>query len=302
MTLDIPNSEIIVVDASSRDGTAEFLSGIKEIRFHPMLHKNTWAFNNEIGIRLARGDWICIMNPDLYFDANFNHLLAFLDSLHHSPYPMVAPQLIYPPGRKNREQWPIRNGLNLNGIFFTFISTGHILDKKIARGYFARIRDPQRTYENMNGHEVWRVEHPIGSMFLVHRTTIEKLGGRLWQRGFTFAAADSDMFRMARKKGIDIFVVPKARVVHEAGHSAKSTPKPEMEYEFAYGFTLFTRYWSEHPRLLSILYLLDAVFSPISAVMGSRMRMTVEEFAGHIMNASSRLLGMIRAWKVRIDD
>jgi hypothetical protein len=32
------------------------------------------------------------------------------------------------------------------------------------------------------------------------------------------------------------------------------------------------------------------------------MRMTVEEFAGHIMNASSRLLGMIRAWKVRIDD
>lgn len=310
--LNVPDSEIIVVDANSHDGTAEFLANQKYIHYIPLSWKDCWAFNNSLGINSAKGDWICVMNPDIYFDERFNILIDFLNSFTHNPYPLVAPQLIFPPGQMYSEQLPIKGGLSFIGIAFTFIQMGRLLDKKFARGFFGRIRDPVKNYETVNGHKVWRVEHPIGSMFIIHVSTVREFGWELWQKGYTLAAADSDMFRMANEMGVEIFVVPEARVVHEQGHSVKKMANPLVEYELAYGFTLFARYWNEHPYILSAFYFLDAIVSPIGAIISSKMnmhkrrtgpKMTLEQFTGqHMVNSSFRLFGMIDAWRVKIND
>lgn len=308
--LHISESEIVVVDANSHDGTAEFLAQRKDIRLHQMFYKDTWSHNNLLGISLASGDWICVMNPDIYFNESFQSLIGFLETFQHNPYPIIAPQLIYPPGGKYVEQWPI-NLLDFAGMAFSFLSTFFLFDQKITNGRIGqgRLRSISPSRRMMNGYSVWPVPHPMGSLFVIHRKTIDELGGRLWHQGFTFGAADSDMFRAASEAGIESVVLPGARIIHEQGHSIRKRPRPETHYELAYGFVLYARYWNEHPRIFSLLYCIDSIF-PIFFIpfLRSRRRkigefgMTPRRFfKEYAQMAGAKLSGMINAWSVKLD-
>ncbi len=302
--LPIPDREIIVVDAGSHDGTKEFLEIQTGIRFIPLTVKMSWSFNNQIGMAHSTGDWFCIMNPDVYFNESFHFLNEICEEFSSYPIPpILAPQLVYP---NWMPQYSMRN-LNFVRIFGMFTLTGQILDRTIGRRFSWWTFRVERKLEEVGGYRTWRVEHPIGSMFLVHSRTLKHYGGHLWREGFRFGAADSDMFKMAEALNVDVFITPMTQLVHEHGHSLAKRPRREAEQEFTYGFVLFCRYWKDHPVLLSLFYILDSVISIPLAVLGKRLssfqfaRPTRALSPSELVRISSaRISGLLYAWSVRL--
>jgi len=299
--LAVPESEIIVLDAASHDGTREFLETVQGIQFRPLSFKDSWSNNNRLGISMAKGDWICVMNPDIYFNQSFQNVLRVLDGL-EEPYPFVTPQLVYP-DQKEQDGFQILRFSNMASVF---TECGYVISKYMKRFQF--------TKGLPNGDGTVKVWHPRGSMFIVHRRTVE-LMGELWRPTFTLCVADSDMFRLAYEKQIEILLVPSARLVHEEGHATKKQARPELDWEMNYGLILYARYWKEHPRVLTVIYLLDAVLAflviPAISVLKSkrkraeggrpRVKLTLSEFlTGHVRRSAGKISGLVAGWSVKL--
>ncbi len=59
--------EVIVIDDASRDGTVEFLKGLGE-PYRIILNEENRGFarNNNLGAREARGEYLCLLNNDVF--------------------------------------------------------------------------------------------------------------------------------------------------------------------------------------------------------------------------------------------
>src|SRR6266702_2566737 len=70
--LAIESYEIILVDNSS-DGTRQYVTSLKDerLRYVWTEDKLDWAEANQVGLELARGDWVCLSNPDILFNPDF---------------------------------------------------------------------------------------------------------------------------------------------------------------------------------------------------------------------------------------
>jgi len=264
----------------------------------------SWCYNNQLGIDHSSGDWLCVMNPDIYFNESFHFLEEICEEFSNDSIPpILAPQLVYP---NWIPQVPMKN-LNFVRIFGVFTLTGQILDRTIGRQFIWKNYRVANKLEEVASHRTWRVEHPIGSMFLVHSRTLRHYGGSLWRDGFRFGAADSDMFKMAERLNIGVFITPMTQLVHEHGHSLSKRPRQELEQEFAYGFVLFCRYWREHPMLLTLFYTLDSIISVPFALLGRRLRNIQLARPTRVLSArelvrisSARISGLLSAWSFRL--
>lgn len=71
--------EVIVVDNNSKDNSEELLkTNFKDVRWINLSYNSGFAYGNNIGIQAAKGDYICLLNPDSYVQNNFfKKLLGF---------------------------------------------------------------------------------------------------------------------------------------------------------------------------------------------------------------------------------
>ena len=67
--------ELIIVDNASSDGTKEFLDEYKETKNNvTVIHNDEnfgYAKGNNIGLKVAKGDYIFLLNNDLLFTPNW---------------------------------------------------------------------------------------------------------------------------------------------------------------------------------------------------------------------------------------
>lgn len=286
--------ETIVVDSNSYDGTREYMekmapsvSSSVKLRFVPLYRESNWSEANQIGLELCRGDWIAFSNPDIVFDTGFKDLVNYAITLRRSHH-FVSCQLIYPDGRY---QYPNRN-LNWLNIFGMFTTLGLFADRVLFRGFIRR----HFTYKTDDWTGVRPIEHPVASLFLVNRTTVEqKMGGRLWRKGYAQFCSDSDMFRKAWELNIPALFISDIKVVHERGYSVKVSSMHRTQFEMAYGTTLYARYWNSRPFVLSLLYFLDSVWSPIFLFFRKG-----GSLSGHVKTSAARLQGVLKAWRLEI--
>ncbi len=259
--------ETIVIDQASNDGTAEYLQSVSS-RFNLRLlcraTKGNWAINNEIGISMAKGDWLAISNPDIVFpEGSLRRLIDEAEQVskfYPGPKPFLGCQLVSPDGSNNAH--PIRQ-LSLTTIFHAGVRLGVFLDRKLWRRYFER----RFYYDTDNWTGPCNVDHLNASFFMVHRDTVASLG-RLWGEEYRWACADSDMFMRAKSKSIHQIFYPDIRLIHEGAHSRKFTPRPEYDYEFTYGFMHYAKRWKCHPNFLRALLFLDILVTPFLLSFG----------------------------------
>jgi GT2 family glycosyltransferase len=308
----IQDSEIIVIDAASKDGTAEFLKNKPGIICRVLPAKGDWAANNNLGIELSKGEWLCIMNPDIYFNDSFNDVLDVLESFKQPPYPIVSPQLVFPNGTAQSDV--LFMDFPTLAKHFTFIGgyASRIFHQHRIRGNPAdQIKESEQTTIRAN-HNVVRLEkhHGRGSLFIVHRNTIHLLGGQLWRKEIRLFCADSDMFRMASEKAIQILSVPSARIVHEEGHATKYQDQTDLFRELAYGIVMFARYWNEHPRAFTVLLVADVMFAFMIAPVKRKLfrvdpnhpRYDPKWFLqGYRFKMVAKIRGMIEAWNTPLN-
>jgi len=251
LAIGIGNLEIIIVDSASTDGTQEYLARMSasypKLNLRPVLMKRRvfWTEANEIGLEHSTGKWMCLSNPDIVFNETFLRLLDYCFSNEDA---VVAPQLVYPDGKP---QLPIR----LLGPSFLIVYTyaGKFLLRLLRRNFQFQV--PYVT----DGSPV-KVDHPMGSLFIVSRRTLERLGGRLWNRGYLNAVTDSDAFYNLKVHGIPVFIMPTCRLVHFSDVIYKRGASWK-DYDCWYGMILYFRYWRMKPIRVSVVFAMESLAS-----------------------------------------
>jgi GT2 family glycosyltransferase len=93
--------ELIVMDNGSHDGTLAALARLArpELQVIPLGHNTGTTFSRNIGLRMARGEFIAILDSDIeiHEPGTFRRVLAHLQA--HPDVGLVAPQLRFPSGR-----------------------------------------------------------------------------------------------------------------------------------------------------------------------------------------------------------
>lgn len=188
--------EIIVVDNGSIDGTVPWLQeNWPQVRVIPLKINLGFAPANNIGIRLAQGDYIVTLNNDTLVDKNF---LAELITAVSSPnIGMVAPRIT---------MWNHPHKLDSAGIEVDWLGTAW------QRGstQSAHIAYPTTVFG------------PSAAAALYRREMLAEIG--LFAEQFFAYYEDVDLAWRGRQAGWRCVYAPQARVAH--WHSATSAKNP----------------------------------------------------------------------------
>ncbi len=282
--------ETIVIDANSKDSTVDYLQGIengdlaKKLGLRVVLNnrKSHWAENNHRGYLMSRGDFLCFSNPDIVFNRGFDDIVNLQ---YNNPDSFVSCTLITPDG----PQFPFRITLTMVSMFFYFTTLGNLMDRFVCRRWFSRLFQT-----NLGDNQtVVRVPHPLGSIFLVPRSIIEKYPeGRLWCNTYTWFCADSDMFRVAETMGITCLVDNSHRLIHEGAYSQRKSPSKITGFEVGYGTMEYARRWL-NPRLWGVVVFLDAIFTPLWGTLWHKRNPHFGNLRQLVDNYAYRLKGLL---------
>lgn len=187
--------EIIIVDNNSTDNSKEIIEGLsgKYENVSPIYlnELKSFAFANNRGIEISKGDYILIMNPDIIFEEPLlEKLVAYLNS--HDEVGAITPALIGVDGKFQREYFQkmptIRQFIYFQSFVLRFF---YQKDKYISR-YL-------QNYDiNMDSGKVYNTNHIPGAFFMVKKKVLDEIG--LMDEKFKLFFEDSDLSYRINKK------------------------------------------------------------------------------------------------------
>lgn len=201
-------TEAIVVDNASTDGTAAFLD-----RYYPTVrlianrtNPGFGAANNQ-GMELARGTYVLFLNPDA--ELRPGALASLREALAARPeVGVVGPRLRYADGRiqSSRRRFP---------TLITALAESTVLERwwpnsPAVRSY--RVRDS-------SDDEAREVDWLNGACLLTRRAVIDRVGG--FDPRFFMYSEELDWCRRVREAGWPIVYWPAAEVIHHEGKSSE---------------------------------------------------------------------------------
>lgn len=224
-------AETIVVDNASTDGTPdavdqEFGRALTLVRSDV---NNGFAKANNIGIRLATGRYVLLLNSDTLAPAGALDAVVAAADAEGPALGVLGIGLRNPDGSV---QPSARRDPGLMTLFgsFTFL------------GAFGFGRKARREYKmsDFSFGERREVDSVMGAAFLIPRGVIEKIGPL--DEGFFMYYEEVDFCVRARRAGLKVVFSPRARIVHLGGASSENV------HAVASGYSLFsmTRYYRLH--------------------------------------------------------
>ncbi len=182
--------EVVVVDNHSTDGSAEFFesNGCRVIRNSSNL---CYPESMNLGIRNSKGDYLCLINNDIYVGPNWDVLL--IQALERFGLDVITPL--------GMEMMPTRELTAYMQDRWASIGRGRLSSGKTAVQLKKKIRAMYGDWERFCG-EVWRYfsekrfDGLNGSCVMVKRTMFEKIG-LLDER---VQSADWDLYYTLRKR------------------------------------------------------------------------------------------------------
>ena len=199
------DAEIIVVDNNSLDGSCNMM---KQRFPHVKLIENNenlgFPKGNNIGVAIAKGEYICILNPDtVVAEDTFSQVLAFAQK--QNDLGIVGVKLIDGTGNFLPES---KRGTPTPFVAFTKITGLYKLFPKLFGQYYA-----QHLSENKSG----KVEILVGAFMLLKRDLYNKIGG--FDENCFMYSDDIDLSYMALKKGKSNYYFHGTSVIHYKGES-----------------------------------------------------------------------------------
>ena len=159
---------------------------------------------NNIGVAIARGEYICILNPDtVVAEDTFSQVLAFAQK--QNDLGIVGVKLIDGTGNFLPES---KRGTPTPFVAFTKITGLYKLFPKLFGQYYA-----QHLSENESG----KVEILVGAFMLLKRDLYNKIGG--FDENCFMYSDDIDLSYMALKKGKSNYYFHGTSVIHYKGES-----------------------------------------------------------------------------------
>ncbi|MFQ5505978.1 MAG: glycosyltransferase family 2 protein [Planctomycetota bacterium] len=198
--------EVLVVDNASEDGSADEIAIQRpEVRLIREDENTGYAAGNNKLARLARGDYLCLLNSDT--EVRPGSLDSLRDFLAERPdYACAAPRLVGPDGTVQKAC-----------MRFPTIATALVYDMWYRRlPLLRRIEDRyyMRDFDHLHDQDV---EQPPGTCLMIRRDVWRELGGmdeRLW-----LFFNDVDLCRRVRDRGFRVRYLAGPEVLHHGGES-----------------------------------------------------------------------------------
>jgi GT2 family glycosyltransferase len=204
--------EAIVIDNASGDGSAEAIAArfppdrAPRLRLVAERENHGFARANNLAARMARGDYLLLLNPDtLVLDGAVDRLLAFARARPEAG--IWGGRTLFGDGRLNPLNCARRMSLwtlfaraaGLTGLF----PRSPVFN---AEEYGGWARDTERSVDIVSG-----------CFLMIRRETWERLGG--FDPAFVMYGEEADLCLRARALGCRPVVTPEARIVHHGGAS-----------------------------------------------------------------------------------
>ncbi|MFI0430038.1 glycosyltransferase family 2 protein [Mariniflexile sp. HMF6888] len=192
------DAEIIVVDNNSEDGSCQMVKDLfPEIRLIENKENLGFSKGNNIGVSHAKGDYLCILNPDtVVAEDTFTLLLSFAES--KEKIGIVGCKLINGSGVFLPESK--RNIPYINAAF-----------KKVygnSEAYYAN---------HLNENEIGKADILVGAFMLMKRDLYHKLKG--FDEDYFMYGEDIDLSYKALKSGCENYYFGATTVIHYKGES-----------------------------------------------------------------------------------
>ena len=199
------DAEIIVIDNNSQDDSCEMMKKrFPNIKLIENKENSGFPKGNNIGVAAAKGEYICILNPDtVVAEDTFSKVLAFAKK--QKELGIVGVKLIDGTGNFLPES---KRGIPTPFVAFTKIMGLYKIFPKTFGEYYA-----QHLSENQTG----KVDILVGAFMLMKRDLYLEIGG--FDENCFMYSDDIDLSYMALKKGKSNYYFHETSVVHYKGES-----------------------------------------------------------------------------------
>lgn len=194
-----PGCEVVVVDNHSTDGGVKEIRGIRGVRVIENTENVGFAKANNQGIKLAKGDYILLLNPDTNVkDDAIEKLVEFAKT--HPDAGVVGAKLILSDGTTQKS-------------VFRFPTVW----RAIQEFWFGA-----NTYSSYvsQGSSPVAVDAVVGAAFLITPQAREKVG--MLDECYFMYFEDLDYCRRVWNLGLKVFYLPSAEIIHYHGVSGKN--------------------------------------------------------------------------------
>ncbi len=199
------DAEIIVIDNNSQDESCAMMKqrfpNVKLIE-----NKDNFGFpkGNNIGVAVAKGEYICILNPDtVVAEDTFTKVLAFAKK--QINLGVVGCKLIDGTGNFLPES---KRGTPTPFVAFTKITGLYKIFPKTFGKYYA---------QHLSENETGQVEILVGAFMFMRRDLYNEIGG--FDENCFMYSDDIDLSYMALKKGKSNYYFHETSVIHYKGES-----------------------------------------------------------------------------------
>ncbi|MBA4320594.1 MAG: glycosyl transferase family 2 [Flavobacterium sp.] len=238
------NSEIIVVDNNSQDDSCAMMKRrFPKVKLIENKENSGFPKGNNIGVAVAQGEYICILNPDtVVAEDTFTKVLAFAKK--QKDLGIVGCKLIDGTGNFLPES---KRGIPTPFVAFTKITGLYKIYPKTFGEYYA---------QHLSENETGKVEILVGAFMLMKRDLYNEIGG--FDENCFMYSDDIDLSYMALKKGKSNFYFHETSVIHYKGESTVKNGTYMKRFQEAMNF-----FYKKHFRvsfLFSVFMKMGIVF------------------------------------------
>lgn len=202
--------EIVLIDNCSNDGTIQYINNeyptiVKH--FNSQIHG--FAYNNNLGASLAKGNYIFICNPDIILlDNSLEKILNFAKKNPGSG--IVCPQLL-------------NSDLTYQPSIRKFHSAKILLSRLMSGAKDNSTNKTVNDYllKDFDKNEIQPVDWALGAAMILKKDIYDELGG--FDENFFLYVEDEDLCLRAWKANYQVTYYPNAVMIHD--HQRSSTKK-----------------------------------------------------------------------------
>lgn len=237
------SAEIIVVDNASTDGTAEMIrTQFPLVRLIESGANYGFARANNIGINLATGKYLCLVNPDVKIaPACLPTMYRYLEQ--HPTVGLLGPKMLGPNGEVRRST------MRFPSIWNSFLRALALDSLFHGAGIWGGILMPDFQFDRTQDVDV------LNGWFWMARPEAVRQVGLLDERFFMYAE-DVDWCKRFHLAGWRVVFCAEAEAIHYGGASSSNAPvRFFVEMQRAN-----LQYWKKHHGRVSLLFYLLTVW------------------------------------------
>ncbi len=234
--------ELIVIDNASTDGSVVMIQN----KFPACIlisNKTNAGFSeaNNQGIRIAKGDFILLLNPDTELrNDSISGMMTYLNK--HPSIAMLAPKLLNTDGSLQISCCKFPSVLNI-----------------IVEALYLHILFKLRQYPLSNFDTIFDVDYAAGACLLFHKDLINKIG---YLDTNLFWMDDVDYCYRAKTVGSVVYF-PQSKIIHHSGKSLRQNYNISISNQIISKLKYLRKHFSFITFLVGIIFSLIHVFTRI---------------------------------------